>query len=70
MDLGVLKNMKRRYRRKLLRKLLLLVDSATHETPELGVIDFWKNLNLKYIMFSVARAYGYTKEGMLKVTIL
>ena len=41
MDQGVLENLKRRYRRELLRKLLL-ADTTTCEDPKLGVIEFWK----------------------------
>ena len=55
MDQGVLENVKRRYRRDLLRKLLL-ADEPTGEDPELGVIEFWKSLNLKDVMCIVAKA--------------
>ncbi len=56
MDQGVLESVKRRYRKKLLQKILLADDPAS-EDPELGVIEFWKSLNLKDVMFLVANAW-------------
>lgn len=57
MDQGVLENLKRHYRRELLRKLLL-ADTTTCEDPELGVIEFWKGLNIKDTMFFCGKSLG------------
>ena len=56
MDQSVLENLERWYRRELLRKLLL-ADTSTHETPELGVVEFWKELSLKDTIFFAVKAW-------------
>ena len=67
MDQSVLENLKRRYRRELLRKLLL-ADTSTHETPELGVVKFWKKLNLKDTMFFAVKAWDDIPQSSLRAS--
>ena len=56
MDQGVLECMKRRYRKELLKKLLL-ADAGTID-PENTIIDFWKRINIKDAIFMVAAAWN------------
>ena len=56
MDQGVLECTKRHYRKELLRKLLL-ADTAAEDDPELSVVSFWKQLNMKDAMFMVTKAW-------------
>jgi len=67
MDQGVLENMKRRYRKELLKKLLL-ADTDNSQDPELGVIEFWKSLNVKDVMFLVAKAWDEISSSSIRAS--
>ena len=67
MDQGVLECTKRRYRKKLLRKLLL-ADSEGGDSPELTVVEFWKKLNIKDVMFMVAKAWNDVPETTIQAS--
>jgi hypothetical protein len=57
MDQSVLENMKRRYRKELLKKLLLADDAITSES-EVSLIDFWKSLTIKDAMYMISDAWN------------
>ena len=63
MDQGVLESTKRRYRKELLRKLLL-ADNG----PELTVVEFWKKLNIKDAMFMIAKAWNDIPESTIQTS--
>ena len=69
MDQGVLESMKRRYRKELLRKLLLADSAASPEDdPELTVVDFWKKLNIKDVMFMITKAWNDIPESTIQAS--
>lgn len=53
----VLESTKQQYRKELLKKLLL-ADTTVTNTPELTIIEFWKELNIKYALFMAAEAWN------------
>jgi hypothetical protein len=59
MDQGVLESTKRRYRKELLKKLLL-ADTSTPSisNPALAIVDYWKKLTIKDAIFMVANAWN------------
>ena len=67
MDQSVLENMKRRYRKELLKKLLLADDSTTAES-EVGVIAFWKSLTIKDAMYMVSDAWNYITDANIRAS--
>ena len=69
MDQGVLESTKRRYRKELLRKLLL-ADTTTSagSDPELTVVEFWKKLNIKDVMFMITKAWNDIPESTIRAS--
>ena len=69
MDQGVLESMKRRYRKELLRKLLLADSTASPEDdPELTVVDLWKKLNIKDVMFMITKAWNDIPQSTIQAS--
>ena len=67
MDQGVLESTKRRYRKELLKKLLL-ADTSAEDDPELTIVEFWKKLNIKDAMFMIAKAWNDIPESTLRAS--
>ena len=67
MDQGVLESTKRRYRKELLKKLLL-ADTSSEDDPELTIIEFWKKLNIKDAMFMIAKAWNDIPEYTIRAS--
>ena len=57
MDKSVLENLKRRYRKELLKKLLL-ADESSGDLSEVSCFDFWKRLTVKDAMYMVSDAWN------------
>ena len=57
MDQSVLENLKLRYRKELLKKLLL-ADESSGDLSELSCFDFWKRLTIKDAMYMVSDAWN------------
>ena len=53
MDQSVLENLKRRYRKELLKKLLL-ADESSGDSSEVSCFDFWKRLTIKDAMYMIS----------------
>jgi len=66
MDQGVIESMKRRYRKELLKKLLL-ADAGT-SYPEDTIIDFWKRINIKDAMFMVAAVWNDIPQSTIQAS--
>ena len=66
MDQGVLESTKRRYRKELLRKLLLAdTTTSAEDDPELTVVAFWKKLNIKGVMLMITKAWDDIPESTI-----
>ena len=69
MDQGVLESTKRRYRKELLRKLLLAdTTTSADDDQELTVVKFWKKLNIKDVMFMIAKAWDDIPESTIRAS--
>ena len=69
MDQGVLESTKRRYRKELLRKLLLYdTTTSAEDDPKLTVVEFWKKLNIKDVMFMIAKAWNDIPESTIRAS--
>ena len=68
MDQSVLESTKRRYRKELLKKLLLADSTTSTDAPELTIIEFWKKLNIKDAMFMVAEAWNDVPESTIQAS--
>ena len=62
MDQSVLENLKRRYRKELLKKLLL-ADESSGDSSEVSCFDFWKRLTIKDAMYMVSDAWNCGVPG-------
>ena len=68
MDQGVLESTKRRCRKELLRKLLLADTTTSAEDPELTVVELWEKLNIKDVMFMIAKAWDDIPESTIRAS--
>ena len=62
----MIESMKRRYRKELLKKLLL-ADAGT-SNPEDTIIEFWKRINIKDAMFIVSAAWNDTPQSIIQAS--
>lgn len=67
MDQGVLESTKRRYRKEVLKKLLL-ADTSAEDDPEFTIVEFWKKLNIKDAMFMIAKAWNNIPVSTLRAS--
>ncbi|GBM17903.1 Jerky -like [Araneus ventricosus] len=65
MDQGVIKSMKRRYRKQLLSKLLFEGDDNEEEAA-CSIVHFWKVLTLKDCVYLISEAWESVTEHTLK----
>ena len=45
-----------------------LADTAAEDDPELSVVSFWKQLNMKDVMFMVAKAWNNVPETPIQAS--
>ena len=47
---------------------LLLADTAAEDDPELSVVSFWKQLNMKDVMFMITKAWNDVPETTVQAS--
>ena len=67
MDQSVLESMKQRYKKELLKKLLLADDSNTTDS-EVSFLGVWKSLILKDAMYTVADAWNDITDANIRAS--
>jgi len=67
MDQSVLENLKRRYRKELLKKLLLS-DESSGDLSEVSCFDFWKRLTIKDAMYMVSDAWNDITDANIRAS--
>ena len=65
MDQSVLENLKWRYRKELLKKLLL-ADESSGDSSEVSCFDFWKRLTIKDAMYMVSDAWNDITDANIR----
>ena len=67
MDQSVLENLKRRYRKELLKKLLL-ADESSGDLSEVSCFDFWKRLTIKDAIYMVSDAWNDITDANIRAS--